>query len=145
MKVSDLMRVHVTTVKADETARDAVDKMDLYQVSGLPVVDEEMAVVGLVSEHDVIKRLVPSYSTEGVGFEHNVDQLRDLAQDLAQQRVREFMTVGAVTVDENADALEAAKLMLQYRIKRIPVTSKGKLVGIISRIDICQAVLGGSM
>ncbi len=136
MKVMDLMRVHVTTVTADETARDAVDKMDLYQVSGLPVVDENHSVVGLVSEHDIIKRLVPSYSTEGVGYEHDVDRLSDLARDVGFLKVRDLMTVGAVTVDESASALEAAKLMLQYRIKRIPVTSHGKLVGIISRIDI---------
>jgi CBS domain-containing protein len=55
--------------------------------------------------------------------------------------VKQAMTGNVIAVDENTDVLEAAAIMLQKKVKRLPVTAEGKLVGIISRIDICQAVL----
>ena len=55
--------------------------------------------------------------------------------------VKQAMTSQVISVDENTDVLEAASIMLKKKVKRLPVTANGKLVGIISRIDICQAVL----
>ncbi len=143
MRVLELMHTHLVTVQPDDTLRDAVDKMDLYQVSGLPVVDDEGRLVGVITEHDIIRELLP-HPGESESDEQYRAEWQDLATRAARVRnmpVKQAMTSKVISVDENTDVLEAAGIMLQHKVKRLPVTANGKLVGIISRIDICQAVL----
>ncbi|MGC8667007.1 MAG: CBS domain-containing protein [Chthonomonadales bacterium] len=144
MKVFELMKTHVVKTTPEATLRDAVDMMDLYQVSGLPVVNDRDELVGVVSEYDVIQALLPSYVQlgDGGGAAPNAD-LATLIARVRDTPVAQAMSSPAVAVDENTDVLEAAAIMLQRRFKRLPVTSEGRLVGVISRIDICQAVLEG--
>lgn len=143
MRVLELMHTHVVTVQPDDTLRDAVDKMDLYQVSGLPVVDDEGHLLGVITEHDIIRELLPhpgeSQSEESYRADWN--DLPTRAARVRGMKVQQAMTRNVISVDENAEVLEAASIMLQKKIKCLPVTANGKLVGIISRIDICQAVL----
>lgn len=143
MRVLELMHTHVVTVQPEDTLRDAVDKMDLYQVSGLPVVDDDGRLVGVITEHDIIRELLPlprdSHTVES--YQVQWQDLPTRAERVRKMLVKHAMTTPAVAVDENTDVVEAAALMLQKKVKRLPVTANGKLVGIISRIDICQAVL----
>lgn len=145
MKVSELMKTHVIYVTLEDTLRDAVDKMDLYQVSGLPVVDEDRRLVGVVTEHDVIVRLLPMCGSgaDPSGTNLSQDQLTSRIQNIQETPVKEAMTSPAISIDEGEDALEAVRLLCEKKIKRLPVTHLGKLTGVISRIDICQAVLEG--
>ncbi len=143
MRVLELMRTHVVTVHPEDTLRDAVDKMDLYQVSGLPVVDDEGHLVGVITEHDIIRELLPQpdKATTEESYRSEWQDLRIRAARVRGMLVKQAMTSNVIAVDENTDVLEAAAIMLQKKVKRLPVTAEGKLVGIISRIDICQAVL----
>jgi len=131
VRVLELMRSHVVTISPTASLAEAVDKLDLYQVSGLPVLDENDRLIGVVTEHDVISWVLPG-SREG-------------KQDPASVTVSEVMTAPAAHIDEYADVMDAVRLMLERRIKRLPVTSGGRLVGIISRIDVCQAILEGRL
>ncbi len=143
MRVLELMHTHVVTVQPEDTLRDAVDKMDLYQVSGLPVVDEEGRLVGVITEHDIIRELLPQRGESQTEESYRAEwlDLRTRAARVRGMLVKQAMTSNVIAVDENTDVLEAAAIMLQKKVKRLPVTAEGKLVGIISRIDICQAVL----
>ncbi len=146
MKVFELMKTHVVKTTPEATLRDAVDMMDLYQVSGLPVVNAQDELVGVVSEYDVIHALLPEYVRLGEGA--RTGPREDLATLIARVRetpVSQAMSSPAVAIDENTDVLDAVAIMLERRFKRLPVTSEGKLVGVISRIDICQAVLEGQV
>jgi CBS domain-containing protein len=146
MKVFELMKTHVVKTTPEATLRDAVDMMDLYQVSGLPVVNAQDELVGVVSEYDVIHALLPEYVRLGEGA--RTGPREDLATLIARVRetpVAQAMSSPAVAIDENTDVLDAVAIMLERRFKRLPVTSEGKLVGVISRIDICQAVLEGQV
>lgn len=143
MRVLELMHTHVVTVQPEDTLRDAVDKMDLYQVSGLPVVNDEGHLVGVITEHDIIRELLP-LPGEARTEECNRAEWQDLLTRATRVRgmlVKQAMTSQVISVDENTEVLEAASIMLKKKVKRLPVTANGKLVGIISRIDICQAVL----
>lgn len=131
MRVLELMRSHVVTISPTASLAEAVDKLDLYQVSGLPVLDENDRLIGVVTEHDVISWVLPGP--------------REGKQDPASVTVSEVMTAPAAHIDEYADVMDAVRLMLERRIKRLPVTSGGRLVGIISRIDVCQAILEGRL
>jgi CBS domain-containing protein len=147
MKVLELMKTHVIKTSPEATMRDAVDMMDLYQISGLPVVDAEGQLVGVVTEYDVIQALLPHFTEAALSTagDSSMEDFRTLVERVRNKPVADAMTSPAVAVDENTDVLEAASLMLTRRIKRLPVTSEGRLIGIISRIDICQAILEGQM
>ncbi len=143
MRVVDLMHSQLVTVSPHDTLRDAVDRMDLYQVSGLPVVDSRNQLVGVITEHDIIRELLPAPSDNP-----DSDQYRQSLQDIEhrvnivrEMKVQQAMSKTLVMVEETDDVLEAAALMLAKKVKRLPVTSDGRLTGIISRIDICQAFL----
>ena len=133
MKVLELMKVHVIRAAWDATLGDAVDMMDLYQITTLPVVDEHDRLIGIVSESDIVHRLLPGVIRGG-----EIQLTRETA--LASLMVRDV-----VSVDEGEDVAAAAKLMMDRELKRLPVTGAGRLVGTIARIDICQAFLEGEL
>jgi len=145
MKVLELMKTHVIKTTPDASLHDAVDMMDLYQISGLPVVDTEDRLIGVVTEYDVIQSLLPHYAEAAATGQGGGEDFRTLVERVKVKPVSEAMTTPAISVDENADVLEAASAMMRHRIKRLPVTGEGRLVGIISRIDICQAILEGQL
>ena len=133
MKVLELMKVHVIKAGADATLGDAVDMMDLYQITTLPVVDEQDRLIGVISESDIVRSVLPPFLNSAV-------DVPDRSADVASR-----MSASVVSVDEGADVIEAARIMLERDLKRLPVTSEGKLVGTIGRIDICQAILEGQL
>ncbi len=142
MRVIELMKSHVVKTTPDATLRDVVDLMDLYQVSGLPVVDASDRPVGIVTEYDVIEALLKPFTGVPTGGDA---ELAALVESVRTRLVSEAMKTPVVSIDESADVLEAASAMLRHRIKRLPVTSEGRLVGVIGRIDICQAILEGQL
>jgi CBS domain-containing protein len=147
LKVLELMKSHVIKTTPDALIQEAVDMMDLYQISGLPVVDSADRIVGIVTEYDIIHALLPQFSqaqAEPVESDRR-QNFSALVKKVKHKTVSEVMTSPVFSIDENADVLEAVKIMLSHRIKRLPVTSEGRLVGVISRIDICQAMLEGQI
>lgn len=126
---------------------EAVDLMDLYRVSGLPVVDEAGVLVGMLTEYDVIRALLPEGRLEAAERrEGDTEALVTRLHRNQEQRVGDYMTAPAVSVTETTDLLDAAALMLSRRVKRLPVTGEGgQVVGVLSRIDVCQAILEGNL
>jgi CBS domain-containing protein len=114
MKVKEIMTTHVVTVKEDQTRQQAAALMARHHVSGLPVVNEEGAITGVVTEHDIIAR-------QG-------------------RLVREIMTHGVISVSEDTELEDVAHMLVNRRIRRLPVLRQGKLVGIISRADLVREV-----
>lgn len=139
MKVMEYMNTHVTTVLPTATLRDVVDKMDLYQVDTLPVVDEEGNLVGIVSEYDVAAILLPTKGSQTPSV--SLAELSRLAREKIGWQVAQVMIPQVVTVEVQEDLAAALQTMLEHRLKCLPVTDHGKLVGLITRIDLCQAIL----
>ena len=128
------------------TASNRSRMMDLYQISGLPVVDADDRLVGVITEHDVIDSLLPHYARQSPQAVHAGEaDLTELVKQVRGKLVEAAMTSPAIAIDEAADVLDAAYTMVEKRVKRLPVTGDGKLVGIISRMDICQAILDGQL
>lgn len=139
MQVLELMKAHVVRIHPEATVMDAVDRMDLYQVSGLPVVDSNDSLIGVLTEHDVIAALLQPFAS-GIDSDES-RAFEGLISKVKVHLVRDVMSAPAISVDEHASVRDAAATMVERRVKRLPVTANGKLVGIISRIDICQALL----
>jgi CBS domain-containing protein len=138
MKVSDVMTENVFTVAVDTPLKTVATRMLEYGVSGMPVVVGER-VLGVISETDILfkERTVPD--RKGV-----VDWLMHYGEDppLAKLDARtagEAMTTPAVTIASGRSVADAAALMLDLSIDRLPVVDAGRLVGIVTRTDLVRA------
>src|SRR5690242_13002364 len=134
MKVLELMKVHVVTTSPEASLRDAVDLFDLYQVSGLPVVTADGELTGVITEFDVIHALLPEFIRlkAAAAVHKDAGALTELLETTRTTTVAEAMSAPVASIDENSDVLDAAAMMLARKFKRLPVTSEGRLVGVIS-------------
>jgi CBS domain-containing protein len=129
MQVLEIMKTHVAKTTGEATLAEAADLLDLYQTTGLPVVDSTGGVQGMLTESDILR----AAQTLSGAFP-------------ALQRVRDWMTAPAICIDENETVAEAARLMLKRGLKRLPVlTEGGRIVGVLNRIDLLQAVFEGAI
>jgi len=142
MKAREIMTKEVVSIKPDDNTKDALDILFKMQISGLPVIDTQGRLVGMFTEKDILKQILPSY-LEKVGrfvYEENPKSIKNKFQDLANLSVSQVMRKDVITIDEDASLCEVARLMLTQKIRRIPVLDKEKrVVGIVVREDIVKA------
>ena len=131
--VKDIMTASVVTVRADTSYRDMVTRVRRHRVSGLPVVDEDGKVLGVVSETDL---LAPGAAGPGQGVHPTwLPHRKHVTADTAT--AGDLMTHPAVTTDPDELVANAARLMHSLRLQRLPVIDRaGRLVGIVSRSDV---------
>jgi CBS domain-containing protein len=120
MIAKDIMTSNVCTIRPEANAQEAAQLLSQKRISGLPVVNRDGKIIGIVTEADIISKV----NREGL-------------------LVADIMSHEVITVDEETSVSEIASLLTQRRIKRVPVVQKGKLVGIVSRADIVNAVAQG--
>ena len=143
MKALDVMVRDVVTIKPDDPVAEAVRLLAEHDVSALPVVDNNENVVGVISEADLLHR-------EEIGTEKHrpwwleaVTPASTLAGEFAKshgRRVEEVMSTDVVSAAEDTPLGEIATILERHRIKRVPILRSGKLVGIVSRSNLIQAL-----
>lgn len=142
MKVKEIMTKDVVSVKPEDNARDAISLLFKMEISGLPVINEQGKLVGMFTEKDVLKQILPSY-LEKVGrfvYEENPKSIKNKFQDLGNLSVSQLMRREVITIDEETSLCEAARIILIQKIRRIPVLDKEKrVVGIVAREDIVKS------
>ncbi len=144
MRVADVMTRAVVTVAPDTSVREIARLLWDHGISGVPVVDAAGALVGIVSEQDLLVRNanlhVPTYLRvldvmipmgDPRGFE---DELRRALGATAA----DVMTHHVVTVAPDTDLADAATTMLERDVSRLPVVEDGRVVGILSRADFVR-------
>lgn len=143
MKVRDIMSTKVVTASPSTTIRDIAGLMVEKHVSGLPVLSDSGTLVGMVSEGDLLRR--PELGTQKhrrrwVSFFSGVDeQAREFTKTHALH-AGDVMTKEVIHVSEQTPLGDLVGLMEKHNIKRLPVLSDGKLVGIVSRADLLRAL-----
>lgn len=143
MKARDLMTTNVVTVKPDTKVRDVAALMLEKHISGVPVLDDNGKLVGMISEGDLLRR--PELGTEKhrrrwlAFFSRADEQAREFTKSHAL-RAGDVMTKQVLHVAEGTPLGDVVGLMEKHRVKRLPVLSKGKLVGIVSRVDLIRAL-----
>lgn len=143
MKAIDLMTPRVITIGPDATVADAARTMLENHISGLPVVDGSGKVVGIISEGDLLRRVELGTERHRSWWLGLVSGGTLPAEDFIKshaRKVADVMTAHVTTVDENASPEEVVRVMETRRIKRVPVVSRGALVGIISRANLLRAL-----
>jgi CBS domain-containing protein len=143
MRVRDVMTRGVVTVPPEMSLREVARTLTEHQISGVPVVDEDGAILGVVSEADLlVKQLSRPVSRRLplewiLGERHDPAELRRRAATTAS----EAMSAPAVTIDAGRPLREAAAVMIDRSVNRLPVTADGRLVGIVTRADLVRAYL----
>ncbi len=118
----DIMTKDIISVRKDTPIYEAVELMVKHGISGMPVVEDDMTLVGILSENDVI---ILVYGKE----------------DDENKTVNDFMTHPAVYFDKSESLLDICDFLRKNIFRRVPITSKEKLVGIISIKDLLEYIL----
>lgn len=144
MKAKDVMSVKVVTISSKATVFEAAKLMLDRRISGLPVVDDQGHLVGIVTEGDLLRRieigteLHPSLRSPGSKSDFRL--YREFFKSHGKN-VEDIMSRDVVRVFENTPLTEAAGLLELKRIKRVPVMRNGKMIGIVSRADFLRALV----
>jgi len=118
----DIMTKNVVTVTADTPIFEALELMAKHTISGLPVVAADMILIAILSEKDVMCLL-------------------HIEEDEHEKTVNDFMTQPAVYFDADESLIDICDFFKKNLFRRVPITSEGKLVGIISIRDVIELIL----
>lgn len=144
MRASDVMTPYVITVTPDTTIHMAARLLADNHISGLPVVDEDDAVIGVVTEGDLLHRAeICTGSPRRAWWLELLSSTRDLAHEYAKEHartVKDVMSSNVIAVSDDAPLSQIADLLGRHGIKRVPVLKAGKLVGIVSRANLIRAL-----
>ncbi len=116
-----VMTADVISVKRQTDVYDAIKILSESDITGMPVVNDDMSIAGVISEKDVLKLLYDVDTRTG--------------------RVEDFMTKGVVSFNIDDSLIDITECLMKNSFRRVPITAEGKLVGIISRKDIIEYIL----
>jgi len=122
LKAKDIMTEDVVYVKKDTPIYEALELLAKHNISGIPVIREDMILIGILSERDILSLF----------YAHKDDK---------EKTVADFMTQPAIHFDEDESLLDVCDCLMNNFFRRVPVTSHGKLVGIVTRRDILEYIL----
>jgi CBS domain-containing protein len=144
MNAADIMVKSVATVGPETSVREVASLMLERRISGVPVVDVERRVLGIVSEGDLIRR--PEIETDRapsgwVGFFlSDEESARDFVKSHGR-KAREVMSQPVIGVGPDTPLAEIVRLMQRHGVKRLVVLREGKLAGLVTRADLLRAML----
>jgi CBS domain-containing protein len=143
MNASDVMVRNVVTVGPDDDVALAVRLLVDHDISALPVVDSSGHVVGVLSEADLLHRAEDGTLKKRPWWVEALTPPSALALDYAKshgRRVAEVMSSQVISAREETPLSELATILEKHRIKRVPILKDGKLVGVVSRSNLIQAL-----
>jgi CBS domain-containing protein len=146
--VSDIMQRDVVTVAPTEDVESLIRLLREHELPGVPVVDGRERLVGIVTESDLILRgedadlHLPHYLElfGGIVFLESLRHFEERLQRATASKARDMMTEDPVTIAPDASVQEAGRLISKSRHNRIPVVEHGRLVGMITRVDVLDAL-----
>jgi len=122
LRAKDIMTKDVFSVKTNTPIYEALQLIAKRNISGLPVVKNDMTLIGIISEKDVL----------GLFYAHEDDE---------EKTVSDFMTQPPIYFDEDESLLDICDFLKKNVFRRVPITSRGKVVGIISITDVIKYIL----
>lgn len=142
MLVKDAMIKGIKSVEAETTLKEIGILMVLHHLSSVPVVNAKDEVIGIISERDMLKQLLPDIADimkEGI---QSIDfnEYEKQYDSILTRTASDIMSTGVISIAPDTQLLKAVAVMAKHNFRRIPVISEGKLEGIISLGDIHRAL-----
>ncbi len=126
LKVSDYMSTNLITFTPDQTLESVIQALIKHKISGGPVVNKNMELIGIISEGDCIKQISES---------------RYYNMPMQDKTIENYMALNVETIDGNMNIFDAANKFLDAKRRRFPIVENGKLIGLISQKDILKAAM----
>ena len=120
--IKSIMTTNVIFVRPETSIFEAMTLLTENKISGVPVVDDQLRVIGILSEKDVLEMLM--------------DKDLDI-----KKTVGDYMTREVVCFTEEDSAIDICKFFIRTNIRRVPIVKDGKLIGVVSRRDIVELIL----
>jgi CBS domain-containing protein len=147
LKAKDIMTKNIISVSSSTTIEELARLLIEHTISGVPVVDNEGRIQGIITQNDLISknsrlhiptivRLFDAYITLGTS------KLENDIKKMAATTVGDICTKEVITIDEEASVEQIATVMTEKKIHLFPVVKEGKLIGIIGKKDIIKAIAG---
>ena len=147
MLIRDIMSLNATRVAVGSNMQRAAEIVSLTGVSDLMVVDDQNHFVGVLSEGDLIRATLPRFDeimAQSGSLGEALEIFVDKGRTLASQLIDEMIIRDPLVMRPDDKVLKAASIMISKQIRRLPVVDvSGKLMGTVSRADVCRAVLSG--
>lgn len=145
MHVKDVMHKDVTSLSPSTNALEALQIILNKHISGLPVIDKEGNLHGMLTEKEFLKVILPGYIEQvGTMIYTGYDKTIKKMQGLKNLTVKDVMREKVITTNPSVSLAEIARLMLTQRIRRIPVIENDKVIGIITREDVVKTIAKGA-
>ena len=147
MKAKDIMTHDPITIGPKTNIREIAEILTTHNISGLPVVGEDGAVLGIVSEGDLMRKEIAPKTPDvlsilgAIIYYNGLKEYQQAFRKMSATTAEEIMTARVVTVQQHEDVSQVGQIMLDHAIKRVPVLAGNQLVGIISRSDIVKMLL----
>jgi CBS domain-containing protein len=148
MKIKDIMNSKAVRLILGSTMKLAAETVNITQSSDLMIIDEAGNFIGVLSEGDLIQAVIPDLSevlSAGGSLDDACRFFLKNGVDLAMQSINSLVIKNPIIVKPEDELLKAAIVMADKQIRSLPVVSNGKLVGTVSRADICCGVLSAQL
>jgi len=144
-QIKDVMRVRTARIRQDSDIHHAAEIVSLSGVSDLMVVDDEDNFIGVLSEGDILRTALPDIGEildEGGTLDDAFQIFMEKGKLLAELPIAPLIIREPIVVDPDNHVAQAATILVDKQIRLLPVVKEGKLVGTVSRADVCRAVVG---
>ena len=143
MNAADVMTTKVITVTPESSIEDAAKLMLQYRISGLPVLDQKGGLVGIITEGDFLRRGETGTERRRPRWLEFILGPGRLSSEYVQahgRKIADVMTSDPISITEDVSLEDVVDALERHRVKRLPVMRDGKLVGIVSRANLVQAL-----
>ena len=142
MRAKDVMRSEVQCVSERTTLRELSRAFRRHGVTTLSVINDQGELVGVVTETELLKAMLPGYSEllDTLQYMQDFEYLEDRADEVEDVPVRDIMLRGAISVTEDTPLMRVISLFLLKAASHIPVVRDNRIVGVVTRTDIAELV-----
>jgi CBS domain-containing protein len=147
--VREIMETGVATVHPDDTIESVLRTLRDHELPGIPVVNEGQRCVGIITEADLIMAgeeedlHLPHYFElfGGIVFLESTKKFEERLRKATGSLARDLMTANPITISPDASVEEAARVIARRKHNRLPVVEHGRLVGVVTRVDVLDALI----
>ncbi len=144
MQVRDIMTIYPVYIRIGADMRRAAEIISISEVSDLMVIDHDNRFIGVLSEGDLIRTILPNFDEvlrAGGTLDDAFKFFVQKGHELVNRPIDPWVIHNSITMKTTDDIAKAAVVMVEKQIRRLPVVDDGKLMGTVSRSDICRAII----